>query len=359
MNDDSQKHAPNLYEQMLMRKLAATPSSRLLATPSLPSITAPSLSGLTLTTSQIQSPTGPDLVARYVDLCLAAAPRREREADELLEEGDEVLIDVVAYHAGKIVPRSVQEGLRVRLTPGAFMEGFSAAMVGHNAHAKTSFRLTVPADHSFVSLQGQVISLAVEVRKCFEVQELDLESPQTLALLNRGGTIREVMDAIAKELIEERLLEQRFALADQALHLLIARASVSVSDALVDVEIGKRWRATEGKFLEKVKAPTQECEAALGVWLDDAALRKELRTRLSAQQVILALAEAHRKEIGFTKATAEAYAAELAQAGGFSVSDLKAAGKAEPLVAHTFAMAGITFPVLDFILSKADLQPAN
>ncbi|MGQ0508921.1 MAG: hypothetical protein ACT4TC_26765 [Myxococcaceae bacterium] len=365
MNESSENNARkpvSMQEAMFLRKLVASPSSRILANATLPKIPAPSLEGLSFNLRPIEGPTPDAVFARYEELCLEHAPRRGREAGEVLFEGDEVLLDVAAFFDGELIPFSVKYGARLMLLPGEFLPGFCEALWGHMVGAHLSFRITLPSDFPVTVLAGKDVSYAVTVRAATELGEFDIDDEEFVKSLGRGESLDAVMQSLAEDLLQETIAQCRLELVDEAMKALISRSQISVPEQLIDVEIGSRWKKLEGAYLESIDATAGEREASLAIWLDEPNVREDAKLRLAAQQVASALAEAHEKELRFGGAQVMSYADAVAKNAGLTRAELKSALTDDDVpdttqmpVASQLVNQAIYFEVMDFVLSKAKL----
>jgi trigger factor len=262
-------------------------------TPKIPEIEAPSIEGLRVSVSRPRPITEEDLMARLAQLRRAAAERTPRPLGSLVQEGDELLLDVVAYCNGKLVPFSAQEGLQVRLDEEGLRDPVMAALVQVASGSRGMVTAKLPEDYSYAPLRGQVATYAVHVHAVWAIRELPADSPELIERLGLGKNIHETMRALHQKLLDERALGVEVGVGQAILEELVRRAKVEVSQRLFEKEMLERWMQREGRFLQKSGIAGEDFDAAFQAWLDDPEYSGEVKRMLKNAIVLRAIVKKH------------------------------------------------------------------
>lgn len=256
----------------------------------LPVVVAPSLEQLTVPAPKLEPLTGEDLLARFGELRRETAQRRALAHDEAVQEGDEVLLDVIGFARGGVIPFSARSGWRAVVEHEPLLPGLFEALVGRPAGTVVEVPLTLPADYPVEALREVPARFLVEVKAAYELIAPDEDSPECLKLLGRGATLGETMQRIGEELLDAREDEALHALREHVLALLVERSEVTVPEPLVDAEIRSKWMEVEQPVLLRLKRSPRELQEALQGWLRDPFTRGTARHRLKVALVLGAVA---------------------------------------------------------------------
>jgi trigger factor len=282
----------------------------------LPSVEAPSLENLHVQVPLREDLTQEDLVRRFTELLREHATRRDRKVGERVQLGDDVQIDTVGYHGGRLIPFSAQFGMWMPLAPLLQLRGFNESIAGEPVGDTLEISLTLPKHYPVVALREQKVVFAVKILAAREVKELDPESPEALKVLNRGKNLEEVMETIRNELEEQMAAELVIEGQDMVLDELAARTNVELPQALVDDEIRRAWGRIEAKNLASRGFDANAQEEAVHAWLTDGATRAEAQRRLKIALGLKAIAE--RDGLQLTAEKMEAMVNENAAAFGLT-----------------------------------------
>jgi trigger factor len=233
--------------------------------------------------------TADELKTMLTDLVVDATPRRPRGSDETVQLGDEILVDVIAFCNGKIVPFSAHQRTRFILTDDVIAQGFAAGLIGTRVGSHANVQVTLGEDHPVPELRGKRAVYGVHVHSASEVAFLvDEQARLTVAGIT---DLTAAMEQLARAALAARDAEARHHVLSAALNELAARAKVKVTPAMIDYTIGQRWQAEEGRFLTGLGVKPEDREEALKAWLECAPLREETRRQLEHQLVLGAIAE--------------------------------------------------------------------
>ena len=116
----------------------------------LPEVDMPDLEGVVVHVPAQPPVTEDDIYERfqkvYFNVCVE---RQVRKAGDLVELGDEVLIDMLAYMEGRIIPFSPQQNLQFVLEEDSFLEGFAEGLVGTPVGGTKSITILRPIEDEF------------------------------------------------------------------------------------------------------------------------------------------------------------------------------------------------------------------
>lgn len=276
----------NSYTAKMMRQLAETAPvvSSELDLSELPAAELPNLSSITVQVPPFPEITEQDVMARfeliYYDTCVE---RSLRTVGEAVEMGDELLLDLVGYVNGQIMPFSAQENLRIRLEPDSIQPGVGKALAGAPVGETKTVAVDVPQDN------GNPIKVAfvIDIKKAASLTFPKPEDPATLKALGMGDTLDDVYGAIARSLSQERdgvMLAQCMGLALEA---VAAAVDIEISDELIDTEIRSQWTRNEGRFLMDKGASRKDMDDAVEAWLRDENTRNVARERLKIAAIMM------------------------------------------------------------------------
>jgi trigger factor len=260
----------------------------------LPRAEAPSLEGLTVARPTVAPVTEEDLLERLDQLKFEVAPRYDRPPGEPVALGDEVLLDVLGYSRGRLIPFAARADWWVRVKPEPLLPGFFEALVGARAGKTLELALTLPPGYPVAALRGAPAHFVVAVKAVRVVDLPDDEAPEFLFSLGRGSTLREVMHRLAQELTEERRAVAAQQAKEAVLEQLADRCSVEVPARLIEEEVRLRWAESERQTLTELELPPSELQASLDGWLRDPLTRGEAAQRLKIALVLAAIAERER-----------------------------------------------------------------
>ncbi len=299
---------------------------------SLPEIEAPSLDDLRVELDPPAEITKPELLARYEQLIRARSARRPRAGGERVGAGDDVVVDVVGWCGGHLLPLSTHAGLGLAALPSPPLPTFGPGLVGQVVGGRGFVDLMLPFDYPVVELRGEIARFDVGLRAASEVFPLDPEGPDFIPTLNLGPTLDQVMSAILAEMQAERIAALRDQALQAALDLLCQRAPVSVPPALVDEELWRRWAEHEGPQLLARDVPEAELKRAQDAWVSHPGLRADALRRLHVAVVLGAIAR--RDRIAPDAENSAPYLAQMGAALGLDLEQTRDALRQDPAQAQ-------------------------
>lgn len=284
----------------------------------LPKIELPSLEGVEVRVPALPPVTEEEVMARfemiYYDTCVE---RTLRELGEPVQLGDEILIDLIAYTGGKIVPFNSHENYRLRLEEDSVHPGFGTALAGAPVGETKVISLDLPQGEGALPTEQAKLVFVVDLKKAAALTFPPAEDPATLKQLGMGDTINDVYGEIAATLGEERaslMLSQGIALT---LETLADKVEVEVPQEHVEAEIRSQWSKTEGRFLMEKGLSRQDMDEALEGWLQDEDTQNTARQRLKIAMVVLAYAAQETEELSTEEVST--FFEELAEDNGIDI----------------------------------------
>jgi trigger factor len=123
----------------------------------------------------------------------------------------------------------------IRLTPEAFLPGFSEQLIGANVGDARTFQLEVPADFPVEAMRGQKLDYQVTVKGIKEkvLPELNDEFAAKLA---PGKTLEDVRGIIKTEVERQKTSDAERAKRDQVMQQLLAKVECELPQNLVRYE---------------------------------------------------------------------------------------------------------------------------
>ncbi|WNG45302.1 peptidylprolyl isomerase [Archangium minus] len=323
-----------------------------MAPPRLPTLReAPSLEGLQVKMPALPAISPEALIERFDALCRAAAPRREREPGEAVAPGDDVLLDVIGFANGRLIPFSARADWWTEATPDPLFPGFFESLVGVRVGEGVAVNLVLPDDYAVESLRGVPVRFGVELKAAREVTPLGEESPELFEALGRGSTLDEVMEHIAGELVAERNAAYELDFQTRVLKEVARRTRVDVPRSLVDEEIRQRWAEGEHPVLVQLGVPPERLREALDGWLADVSTRLEVEYRLRLALGLRAIAEKAR--IQPEREEVEALFDSLAEGMGMDREVLGRQLRVDKALGRKFETLAVHVAVVSHVLSKA------
>jgi trigger factor len=303
---------------MLERAPTAAPTS--VTVPNLPDVEAPNLDEISVTVPAAEPITAEQIAAAFAAERREHAAVRDRPEGEAVGAGDEVMIDVIGYSNGEIIPFSVRNEMWVDAEPDDFLPGLFEGLVGIPVGESEVIDVDLPDDYVVPELRGAPASFAVSVHAARELTLPDDEDPKFLAATGLGKTLDEVMLALRakleEDMIDELVEEGRQLVIDQ----LAARVQVDLPKSLVDEEIRRRWLDAEGKTLATLGHEFDEQERALDRWKTDEITRALAERSLRVALAIGAIAKRDGVSVG--KEEIDGFLSALAEGSGIDMQSM-------------------------------------
>lgn len=309
-----------------------------------------------------------DLLAHFDRLTRDCALQEPKPAGAVLEHGDRVMVSLIGYSNGQLIPFSVREDLNFYLEPPSMIEGLIEGLIGQKVGDNAVLEVTLPEIYPVANLCGQRVVFAVQIKAAASLTPIEPNDPAQLALMERGETLEEVFQHIVEELEEQQTEELIQEGTRMVLQQLVKKARPIVSETLVSEEIQTRWQETEGRFMAAQELPPEEQEFSLNAWLHNAEMRADAKFRLQASVTLRAIGE--RERIVPTNEEMKTLLREVAKMFELSFQDTKQALSRDPatrsllvdkymhlrLVNYVVSQASITFEGADEVAASQDIH---
>ena len=344
-----------MQEHLLRGKLdlapLAKPKTRVEA---LPDVAPPDLTDL-IVEVPVPPPVTPQLLeAAAAELVRAHGEVVMREGEAPIESDDEVLVDLIGYANGRVVPGSAKT--QVWLTPedDVALPGLRGVLNGQTIGKSIWTKVKYPEDASVPEFAGQQLVYAIDILAARAVQPAALDAP---SLLEAAG-VTEVDELLG--LINDGLESEREQTAIHYAQLAIAHevqarlGDTSISDDIIDAELAHRWNETEGVLLRDKGLSVDDQSLARDAFVQAPMHRAELVHGLRTTMALASLAKAH--DVRPTKEDLDAWVEQMAAVEGRSadevLSDLKADTDAHAAVGQALLLEK-TFA---FVLGQAQIR---
>lgn len=338
-------------QAMLARAPTAAPTSA--SIPELPEVTAPDLEEIEVVVSATEPVTADELAAAFTALRRAHATARDRPEGEEIAAGDEVLVDIIGYAGGHIIPFSVRNGLWVDAVPDPSLPGLFEGLVGAPVGEAITVDVDLPDDYPVAALQGAAATFAMTI---YAARSLELPAETDKAFFEKTGlgkTLAEVMAGL-REAIEEQNEEDREEEArEEVIDQIAARTRVEVPNSLIDEEIRRRWLELEGKTLATLGHEFDDQEAALKAWQSDERTRvlviRDLRLALGLGAI------AKRDGVEVTKEAVDTFLLTLAEGSGIPMSQLADVVQRDKATQRQFSDKLLHIITLEYVMSQVSI----
>lgn len=257
----------------------------------LPEVPMPSLEGIEINVPAADPVTEEDILERFEQLYYTQCVKRNpREAGEAIQMGDELLLDLLGYMGGKIIPFSANENMVLRLEPDVLQPGLGTQLEG-TAVGDTKV-VTIPFEDLDANGQKQTFKLAFvcQVKGAASLDYPAADTPEVLEQIGLGSDIQEVYQVLAERINEERAHMMVVDGMNMALQAVADRIEEPVPLQLIQDEIRNAWGKTEGKYLLEKGLSRQDQDAALEGWLADETTQATARKRLKLMMTLMAFA---------------------------------------------------------------------
>lgn len=256
-----------------------------------------------------------DLAVSDEDVAEQVDALRERfgtliDVERAAQDGDFVVIDLVATNDGEVVEGAEISGFSYKVGNGGMIDGLDEALVGMSVDEEKTFTTQLVSG----DLVGQDVEVAVKVTQVQEQElpELDDEFAQEASEFD---TLDELRDDVRERLTRGKRLEQAAAARDAVLEALLEKVEIPLPDTMVTEELNARRGNLEQqlqfagmtleKYLEDEKQTQEEFEADL---------ERRVRDAVAAQFLLDAIAD--KEEMGVDQGELTQHMIRRAQQSG-------------------------------------------
>ncbi len=350
------KAQTKLHDQLMRNKVEATPKGQSLTfdLDSLPEVFAPSLDNLVVTVPLPAPVTEEELLERFYEICYDLAPAVARQPGETIEANDRVIIDVIGFVAGKVMPFSAKQDLELIVGVDTFLQGFTALLEGQTVGESVVLQVTIPEDYPAAQFHGQNAAFAIDIKYAEALTLPDPDNPEQISTLGYGSDLEAIMASIVEEIYVERTSELLELGDNMVLEALVQGVFVDVPEELIDEEIRRRWLLTEGQFMAQRSFSVQEQQEALDAMLQEAGLRAETYQRLKIALCLRSIAE--RDNLTIKADEVDAYLDEIVEVLGLDGHELRQSLKEDEASRNEIVSQYIYLRAVDHVLSHATIH---
>ncbi len=256
-----------------------------------PEVPIPSFEGVVVEVPAPPPLTEEEIQETFERLAYESAVRYPRAPGQAVQQGDEVIVDLVGYMGGFLLPMTAHEKMRLILEPDVFLPGFGAQLIGTPVGQAKMIEVVLPADFAVEMARGVGAVFAVEVRDAFRLVLPEASDPALFQRMGLGADLPQTLESVMALLLDQRARKMAQDGVRILLETLLLRASFDVLPALVDAEIQNWWRQTEGRFLIEKGLAQEDLETSLMGWLEDPSLRLDATFRLKSALFLYAVAK--------------------------------------------------------------------
>lgn len=308
-------------------------------------------------TIQLENPTPPDaddLIRRLYERLRRQAPRTERRQGEALQAGDEIECDLLTVLNGRVLAGSSQRGARLELRPFLYLPGFYEGLLQIPVFSAGTVNVKLPDNYPVSACAGREASMYVEVRRAWAVEMPELNEAAALEAAGLGSDLDEALQMIAREIDVEQG-EELLQIATQGVLDKIAEATeVPDLEKVVDQELQRYWRESDGAFLVEKGFDDSFLSRAQADFLSDPAMRDQMRRRIRIHVGLGALIE---KEKLVPSADCVETLMELAgEATGLSPEQVKQELQRDRGAAHDLVFTGLYLTAVEHAVARARFE---
>ena len=234
------------------RKLETAPTVSKASTKSLlPKVDAISLDNLKVEVPAAKPPSDDVVKVMLRALLREKSNRRQRAAGETIAEGDEILIDVLGYRDGKLMPFVGRQNHFVIADSYFDAEGLGQGLIGQSVGGTAVIDAELPQDFAEESLRGFAYKAAVVIRGAVEVTPAAGTADEQLKSLGLGDTLGDVVQKIRQHAFEQAQMAQEIEVHARALQILFNRTDAEIPLLATQEEVRDQWRKSEGALLAR------------------------------------------------------------------------------------------------------------
>jgi FKBP-type peptidyl-prolyl cis-trans isomerase (trigger factor) len=285
-------------EMLLRSKLEASSKTRVAASRvALPNLECPDIDDIEVELDVPEAPSKDDIDEAILHWAKSLSDVRTRAAGEQLSDTDELVVDLVGYAGGHVVPMSAKRAVSLEGEAETLLPGLRRAALKHKVGDSFVVGIRFPLDHPFAPVAGASITYAVDILAALERRPLDMDEAELFRRAHLQSE-EELVAAFGRVLDAERWVDFLSAVRQRAVDEAIRRTPrFEVPKAAIDEEILARWTAEEGMMLRARSIPNDEINRTMAYALADSSLRAEAEESIKAFCVLGAIAQKHEAEL--------------------------------------------------------------
>jgi trigger factor len=211
------------------------------------------------------------------------------DVERAAEDGDFVVMDLVATQDGEAVEGAELTGMSYKVGRGGMLDGLDEALMGMSAGEEKTFSSQLVGG----DLVGQDVEVSVKVEKV-QQQELPEYDDEFAQLASEFDTVDELSEDVRERLGRGKRLEQAAAARDAVLEALLERVEIPLPETVVTDELNARRQNIEqqlayagitmDKYLEDEGQTAEEFEADLDRRVRDAVVAQLLLDEVATKE---------------------------------------------------------------------------
>jgi len=167
------------------------------------------------------------------------------EVDRPVEDGDHLIIDLVARQDGEALEDANVTDVAYEVGTGRMVDGLDEAVIGLSAGESKEFESKLVGG----PLKDQNAEVEVTVKKV-QVQDLPAADDEFAQLASEFDTIEELRADLKRELEQNGRFEQANAARDKVLEALIAQVDIEVPEGVLKTEVDNRKEQIESQLAQ-------------------------------------------------------------------------------------------------------------
>lgn len=252
-------------------------------------ITIPELSDLEVTIARPPPVSDEEIDIYIANLKLTAYEPQPKPKGEPLDIGDQILVDSKGYCRGAVFSAQVDSWLLMQENP--LVPTLFSSLVGLPVGESTVVTLELPDDYPDPDFAGHTAAFAVLVKEALSPPGRNISDEELLVDLGFGTDLESGRQHVREEL-EHVLADQMVqATREEVMNMLEAQAQLEITDDIIDIELEKAWRKTEGENLAKSGVSLEEQKWALKEFVEFDERRQQARSLLWRRALVEKLAD--------------------------------------------------------------------
>lgn len=317
---------------------------------------APSLEGLRVTVPPPKTVRKEDVVARIELLRRELGAVKVLAPGEVVQAGDEVVVDSVGFSDGKVLAFTASTGRKMDLKPDPELPGFCEGIVGMAVGAAKQLHLKLPPSWPELPLRLAPAVFDVELKAARRITRARVNDPEFLKRLG-GATLDQVGQGVARQLQQEWHQEAQGRAVKEIMAKLSARVNWRVPNQEIDEEITQRWQEAEGNLLQRRKVPEEARKKAREAWLGKARLREEVAQQLKEAAVLEAIAD--KEGVQVSPATLLQEAGPVLQVLGLDPQRAKQLSEKDPRFRADLTARVRRYKTVELVMSRAKAKVSD
>jgi trigger factor len=305
--------------------LERAPAASTAAMPIIPEVKAPRLEDIHVVVPEPEPVSSEQIAGAFYVVRRDFAKTRDRKEGEKVAMGDDVLVDIVGYSGGKLLPMSTRQGVWMELSPDDNLPGFMEGVAGNPVGESCVVDVDLPGDYPVSGYAGLPATFAVIIHEAKEVKMPGEKDPKFLKEAGLGSSLSQAMDTIRASLEEEQVDQLIESGRELVKNGLAARVEVDLTETLIDEEIRRRWMDSEGRLLAELGVEFAEQERCLDAWKADKDTQFDVIRSLRVSMALGAIAQRDGLEV--TVDLVNSFLQSIADASGLQMEGLAKAAQ--------------------------------